>query len=300
MNLPSFQNIKTDSIKNLYQPYGIVVDVLRLDLLHPVISGNKWFKLSAHLNEVARQQKKIIMTFGGAWSNHILATAAVSKMVGYQSIGIIRGEKPQHLSIILQQAESSGMRLFFTSKKLYKKKIIPTIIYEQFPQQEIYIINEGGYGELGKMGAGEILQHSNLSLYTHIIAASGTGTTLAGLIAAALPSQKLIGISVFKNNVSLETEIKNLLPFPLHNRFSLFHDHHFGGYAKKTEELIGFMNDWYRQTSIPSDFVYTGKLFYALNDLIKNNYFPFGSHILIIHSGGLQGNSSLSKGTLIF
>jgi len=299
MNLPSFQNIKTDTIKNLYQAHGVRVDVLRLDLLHPVISGNKWFKLSAHIKE-ARHQQKIILTFGGAYSNHILATATASKMNGFNSIGIIRGEKSVKLSITLQQAESFGMKLFFTSRELYGKKIIPPVVYDQFLQEEIYVINEGGYSELGKRGAEQILQHSNLSSYTHIIAATGTGTTLAGLIASALPGQKVIGISIFKNNISLESEIKHLLPSSLYSKFCLLHDYHFGGYAKKTIELITFMNDWYRQTSIPSDFVYTGKLFYAVNDLIKKNYFSPGSSLLVIHSGGLQGNASLAPGTLIF
>lgn len=300
MSFPSFQNITVDTIKNLYQPEGVKVDVVRLDLLHPIISGNKWFKLSVHIKEVHQQQKKIILTFGGAWSNHILAIAAASKLCGYQSIGIIRGEKPVKLSPTLQEAELFGMRLFFTSRELYGEKMIPPVVFDQFSKEEIYIINAGGYGELGRLGAEKILQHSNLGLYTHIIAATGTGTTLAGLIASALPRQKIIGISVFKNNISLEAEIKNLLPSSLPSTFSLLHDYHFGGYAKKTAELIAFMNDWYRQTSIPSDFVYTGKLFYAINDLIKKNYFPVGSHLLVIHSGGLQGNSSLPKGTLIF
>ncbi|MFN2438314.1 MAG: 1-aminocyclopropane-1-carboxylate deaminase/D-cysteine desulfhydrase [Chitinophagaceae bacterium] len=300
MNLPSFQNSKTDSIKNLYQLYGIMVDVLRLDLLHPLISGNKWFKLSEYFKDALAQQKKFILSFGGAFSNHILATAAASKVVGLKSIGIIRGEKPLILSSTLQQAESFGMKLFFVSREMYGKKIIPCVIYDQFSREEIYIISEGGYGELGRIGAAQILKHSKQTVYTHIIAAAGTGTTLAGLVSSALPGQRILGISVLKNNISLEQEIKNLLPSSLHANFSLLHDYHFGGYSKKTSELIAFMNDWYVQTSIPSDFVYTGKLFYAANDLIKKNYFPAASNILIIHSGGLPGNSSLPKGTLTF
>ncbi|HVE60758.1 MAG TPA: hypothetical protein VNA26_03000, partial [Chitinophagaceae bacterium] len=271
MNLPSFQNSKTDSIKNLYQLYGVMVDVLRLDLLHPLISGNKWFKLSEYFTDAHEQGKKIILSFGGAFSNHILATAAASKVVGLKSIGIIRGEKPLILSLTLQQAESFGMKLFFVSREMYGKKIIPCVIYDQFPREEIYIISEGGYGELGRIGAEQILKHSNQTVYTHIIAAAGTGTTLAGLVSSALPGQRIIGVSVFKNNVSLKEEIKNLLPRSLHSNFCILHDYHLGGYAKKTRKLIAFMNNWYVQTSIPSDFVYTGKLFYAVNDLIKKN-----------------------------
>ncbi len=300
MNFPSFQNIHTDTVKDLYHSNGVNVDVLRLDLLHPVISGNKWFKLSGYLKEAKHQHKKTILTFGGAYSNHILATAAASKIMGLQSIGIIRGEKSAKLSITLQHAESYGMKLFFCSRELYRNKTIPHFIYDQVNQEEVYSINEGGAGELGKIGAEKILQYCNPTFYTHIIAAAGTGTTLAGLVASALPAQKVVGISVFKNNVSLETEIRNLLPEFLHHKLFLLHDYHFGGYAKKTVELIAFMNNWYMHTAIPTDFVFTGKLFYAVNDLIKKNYFPHGSYILVIHSGGLQGNLSLPGGMLFF
>ncbi len=300
MNFPSFQNIKTDAIKNLYQANGVKADVLRLDLLHPVISGNKWFKLSGYLQDAQDHQKKIILSFGGAYSNHIIATAVASKLLGLQSIGIIRGEKPAKLSITLQHAEAYGMKLFFCSRELYRDKIIPQAVYDQFSEEEIYIINEGGFGELGKKGAEKILRYCQLNLYTHIIAAVGTGVTLAGLIASSLPEQQIVGISVFKNNVALEGEIKNLLPESFHSTFSLLHDYHFGGYAKKTEELVAFMNDWYSKTALPSDFVYTGKLFYAVNDLIEKNYFSHNSHILVVHSGGLQGNLSLPNGTQIF
>jgi 1-aminocyclopropane-1-carboxylate deaminase len=149
-------------------------------------------------------------------------------------------------------------------------------------------------------GAKSILQEEDYSSFTHILAAVGTGTTLAGLVEAAGPQQEVWGISVLKNAFDLPAAINALLSPAAQNRFTLLHDFHFGGYARSSPALIRFMNDWYRQTDIPTDFVYTGKLFYAFQQLCARSYFPEGSNILVIHSGGLQGNCSLSKGTLLF
>jgi len=135
--------------------------------------------------------------------------------------------------------------------------------------------------------------------YTHICCAAGTGTMTGGLIMSSLPSQRVISISVLKNNIGLEEKINQLLQANANN-FETIHDYHVGGYAKYKPELIDFMNRFYTTTGIPSDFVYTGKLFFAITDLIQNNFFPPSGKLLLIHSGGLQGNASLSKGTLIF
>ncbi|HEV7622316.1 MAG TPA: pyridoxal-phosphate dependent enzyme, partial [Flavisolibacter sp.] len=182
----------------------------------------------------------------------------------------------------------------------YKNKSIPQLLKEQLNQDKYYFINEGGYGPLGVEGAKTILSEIQVNDYTHILAAVGTGTTLAGIISAALKGQSIIGISVLKNNLSVPSEIMDLLPPEKHMQFLINHDFHFGGYAKYTPGLTSFMNEWFLTTGIPSDFVYTGKLFYGANELIRANYFPNGSKLLIIHSGGLQGNRSLSNGTLIF
>jgi len=297
MSFPDYE-IRVDSVSSLLK-FHTTVDVLRLDLIHPVISGNKWFKLKYFLEEAKNQNKKTILTFGGAFSNHIIATAATRKEFNLKSIGIIRGEKPPILSHTLQDAINYGMDLFFVSREEYKQKKIPQEIFDEHKEEEIYIIPEGGYGIKGVEGVKEILQNIDNN-YTHIIAAVGTGTTLAGLIEGSYSHQQIIGISVLKNNFSLEKEIENLIADKNKNRTTIIHDYHFGGYAKHTNELIYFMNEFYDNTGIPSDFVYTGKLFFAINNLIHRKYFPSKSKLLIVHSGGLQGNRSLPKGTLIF
>jgi len=282
------------------QKFHTTVDVLRLDSIHPIISGNKWFKLKEYLSHAQQQNKKTIVTFGGAFSNHIVATAAACRLAGLKSIGIILGERPQRLSHTLADAILFGMDLFFVSREAYKEKQLPNEILNSYVPEELYVINEGGYGIKGMEGAAAILQEADAATYTHIMAAVGTGTTLAGLTAAGSAHQKIIGISVLKNNFSLQNEIEALLPKEKQPQFQLLHDYHGGGYAKQNKELFQFMNGWYTQTGVPTDFVYTAKLFFALQDLLGKSYFPTDSKILVIHSGGLQGNRSLPKGTLIF
>lgn len=293
------KNCRVDAITSLSK-FHTTVDVLRLDLIHPVVSGNKWFKLKNYLKDAELSHKKTIVTFGGAYSNHIVATAVATKAMRLKSVGIIRGEKPNLLSHTLENALHHGMELYFVSRENYKNKKVPTEIFLKNSKEEMYVINEGGYGAKGVEGAKEILKFIDVSNYTHILAAVGTGTTLAGLIEASLPHQKVIGISVLKNYFSLAQEIENLISTENRKRFMLLHDYHFGGYAKHPKTLIDFMNEWFLQTTLPSDFVYTGKLFYAANDLIQKNFFGEESRMLIIHSGGLQGNNSLPEGTLIF
>ncbi len=302
MNPFSFEEV---TIKKIYHPLftekNVEVDTLRLDKIHPVISGNKWFKLKYYLQDALAQSKKTIVTFGGAYSNHIIATACASKLSGLKSIGIIRGEKPAHLSYTLQEAIEYGMQLIFIGRDDYRNKILPQEVLNNLTEKEIYLINEGGYGEKGAAGITDMLAHYNTDTYTHICCAPGTGTTMAGLIKGALLNQTIIGCSVLKNNASLQDGVRNLLNAEENNRkFIFLHDYHFGGYAKYTPELIGFMNKLYHETEIPTDFVYTAKLFFAINDLVRKNYFDKGSKLLVIHSGGLQGNASLPGGTLIF
>ena len=284
---------------SLLNMYGSVkTGVLRLDKVHPVISGNKWYKLKEYLKEAQRQEKSTIVTFGGAFSNHIVATAAACRQSGFQSVGIIRGEQPKKLSDTLQDAIGFGMHLLFLSREEYKQKLVPDQLYNIYTPDQLYFINEGGYGHLGMLGASSIISETDISNYTHFLAAVGTGTTLAGLLQASLPHQEVIGISVMKNNFSLKDAIQQLVPD--HHNFQVLHDYHFGGYAKHSNELLDFMNQWYERTGIPSDFVYTGKLFFALEQLISFNFFPSHANILLIHSGGLQGNRSLPEGSLAF
>ncbi len=297
MSFPAFPNCRVDSISSLYK-FHTSIEVLRLDQLHLVVSGNKWFKLKEYIKEAGALGKKNLITWGGPFSNHLIATAAYAHSVGLKSIGLVRGERPNKVSPTLLEAISYGMDLFYLSRTDYKLKKIPQDLMVQYPEN--YIIEEGGYGSLGVKGAAEILNLVDKQKYTHILAAVGTGTTLAGIICSTNPLQQIVGISVFKNNESLSQQIDFLLPAHRKGQFSILGDYHFGGYAKYTPALIGFMNDWYQSTAIPSDIVYTAKLFYAAHSLVQAGYFPPEGKVLLIHSGGLQGNRSLPKGTLIF
>ncbi len=272
----------------------IGLSVLRIDQLHEIVSGNKWFKLRYYIQEAVETNKNHIVTFGGAYSNHIVATAAACRIHQLNCTGIIRGEEAVSLSPTLLQAKELGMQLVFISREDYAAKKLPALLNSE----DSYIINEGGYGRIGAQGAASISDHFIPADYSHICCAVGTGTMMAGLM-NALTGQQVIGISAMKNNLQLEEAVRQLLTEP-QQQIQLFHDYHFGGYAKHKPTLLSFMNEFYRTTGIPSDFVYTGKLFYAINDLAAKDFFSPGSKILLIHSGGLQGNRSLSKDTLIF
>jgi len=291
MQVPDIGKIITDKIHDPFlQNKNVQLDVLRLDKIHPVISGNKWFKLKYHLDNFNAGNYKGMITFGGAWSNHIVAVACACYLQKIKCTGIIRGEKPLQLSATLLEAVNYEMDLKFISREKYSQKNSNEFlesIKKEFPDH--YIIPEGGAGKEGEKGAFEILQYTNGKNYTHIACAVGTGTMFNGIRQAASVNQKILGIVVLKG--WKENEIKNT---------NLFFNYHFGGYAKYNPTLIDFMNDFFRLTNIPTDFVYTGKLAYAIFDLIKKDHFPPASKILMIHSGGLQGNASLQKGSLIF
>jgi len=292
----NFSNITIDKISlPLLLEKDIDLSIFRLDKIDPIISGNKWFKLRYYIEEAKQQKKHTIVTFGGVWSNHIVATAAVCKLNSLNAVGIIRGEEAKSRSSTLTQATQFGMQLYFLNRGDYRRKKIP----DELNGKECYFIDEGGYGVKGAAGASTILDHCKKETYSHICCAIGTGAMMGGLINAALSFQKVMGLSVLKNNFKVRENIMHLLN-DKEMPFQIIHDYFFGGYAKHSAELIDFMNEFYRQTMIPSDFVYTGKLFYAVFDLIKKDFFPQGSKLLLIHSGGLLGNASLREGTLIF
>jgi len=292
MEVPDIGKITTDKVQDPFlQEKNIQFDVLRLDKIHPVISGNKWFKLKYYLDNFNAGNYNGIMSFGGAWSNHIVATACACYLKKIKSIGIIRGEKPPHLSTTLREASNYEMDLRFISRDKYTKKNSAEFlesIKKEFPGY--FIIPEGGAGKEGEKGAGEIPQYADGKNYTHIACAIGTGTMFNGIREAASANQNILGIVALKGwNVEKET-----------NNTEMILDYHFGGYAKYNQALLDFMNDFFSRTKTPTDFVYTGKLAFALFDLIKKDHFPPASKILMIHSGGLQGNDSLQKGSLIF
>ncbi|HLI92220.1 MAG TPA: pyridoxal-phosphate dependent enzyme [Puia sp.] len=275
-------------------------DVLRLDLLHPVISGNKLFKLKYHLQRAAANAGPVI-TFGGAWSNHLVAAAYAIRQAGLSSIGIVRGEEARSLSATLRSAREYGMRLEFISRRQYAERNTPEFtnwMLARFPGA--YIIPEGGSGLAGIRGCEDILRITDCSHYTHVLCAIGTGTMFLGIARASLPGQVVIGVPVLKGVDPLSLVDSNILPSDRREHAQLLTGYHFGGYARHPKPLLDFMNDFYRQTGIPSDIVYTGKLFYAYQDSLKKNIFPAAARILLIHSGGLQGNLSLPPGVLLF
>jgi 1-aminocyclopropane-1-carboxylate deaminase/D-cysteine desulfhydrase-like pyridoxal-dependent ACC family enzyme len=275
---------------------NITADVLRLDLLHPVISGNKWFKLKNYLRQAKQSAANPVITFGGPWSNHLIATAFATREAGFDAVGIVRGEKPPVLSSTLSTAIRYGMKLEFISRNDYAGKTSPDFLNRlSLLYPGAYIIPEGGAGPLGILGSEDILRMIDASSYTHIVCAIGTGTMFRGLISGSLPGQIVVGVPVLKG-----VDPPSILTPELFHRARLLEGYHFGGYARHPSELIEFMNEFYRETAIPSDIVYTAKLFYALRDSIRREYFPDSSRILVIHSGGLQGNGSLKPGTLEF
>jgi len=295
---------------------SIHVDLLRLDLIHPVISGNKWYKLRYYIEEALQQNTPTIASFGGPYSNHIVALAYTAKMHGIKSIGYIRSNEGEPLTPSMSDALSYGMELIYLGRTFFQEKK-EQILQKANSSKEndnaisnVYFINEGGYGQLGAKGASTILHgdlDQTLNDYDFIACAVGTGTMMAGIINGAKSTQKIIGIPVLKNEGSLLHEIEELLlpekkirTISENKNYTLFPNYHQGGYAKTTTEQINFMNQFWECTKTPTDIVYTGKLLFAIDDLIKNNYFPLNSKLLVIHSGGLQGNRSLNKGVLSF
>ena len=276
----------------LFTEKKINVYVKRDDLIHPEISGNKWRKLKYNLIEAKAQHKNTILTFGGAYSNHISATGAVGKIFGFKTIGIIRGEETLPLNPTLLQAKKDGMKLLYVSRADYRKKNTAEFIEKlKDALGDFYIIPEGGGNKLGVLGCNDIVNEIDID-FNYILTDCGTGATLAGICDVLKETQKAIGIPVLKGGEFIKDEVKLLLGDTysrIESQYSLIKDYHFGGYAKYKPKLIEFMQDFYTQTNIKTDPIYTGKLFYALVDLVKKDYFKVGSTIIVVHTGGLQG-----------
>jgi 1-aminocyclopropane-1-carboxylate deaminase len=273
------------------------LDVLRLDELHPVVSGNKWFKLKYYLQQAKVQKADTIASFGGPYSNHLVALAFAAKEYNLKSIGYVRSNEDEPITPTLQEAIHYGMDLKFLGRNNFQ--VFKNELLQNNQRNDPYFVDEGGYGTLGAQGAATILSNEKINNYSHIICAVGTGTMMAGLINAAKPHQLVIGIPVLKNEATIRDEINQLIPTNK-NQYTLLHDFHLGGYAKTNQAQFDFMNLLWQTEKIPTDIVYTSKLFMAVKSLIANNYFLPTAQILIIHSGGLQGNRSLPAGTLLF
>ena len=276
---------------------GIQLAVLRLDELHPIVSGNKWFKLKYYLQQAQEENADTIASFGGPYSNHLVALAFAAKKYNLQSVGYVRSNEDEPITPTLLEAKQYGMHLKFLGRNNFQS--LKTELFENNVTSNTYFVDEGGYGTLGAKGAATILSNEKTNSYSHIICAVGTGTMMAGLINAAKPHQHVIGIPVLKNEATIRNEITQLITNK-ETPFTLLHDFHLGGYAKTNQSQFDFMNLLWATEKIPTDMVYTSKLFMAVKSLLANNYFSPTAKILMIHSGGLQGNRSLPAGTLLF
>lgn len=272
---------------------GIHLYVKRDDLLHPLVSGNKFRKIKYNLEEALRLGKTKILSFGGAYSNHIYSLAAAGNRSGIDTVGIIRGEELSgKFNPTLSFSQSQGMQLHYISREDYRKKDTPEFI-ESLHQKfgDFYLLPEGGTNKFALKGCAELLDEIDIE-FDYISCACGTGGTISGIISAAKETQQVLGFSVLKEEGYMEKQISDLLNetkvLPKSN-FKINHDFHFGGYGKITKELVLFMEQFEEQTGIKTDPVYTGKMFFGIFTLIEKGFFGEGQTIIAVHSGGLQG-----------
>ena len=274
--------------------------VARLDKIHPEVSGNKLFKLHYFLENCLHSSHKTILTFGGAYSNHLAATAFACREKGIKAIGIVRGEEAVKLSHTLQHCRALAMQLHFISRDEYRLIPDPGFLQElKNMYGDCTIVPEGGFSRTGAEGASLIMDLIKQQSPTHICTATGTATTLAGLLMKKNDLQEVIAVPVIKNMTDIDERIR-LLTGRTDLKPTIFAKYHFGGYAKYSDTIIRFMNNFYAQYEIPLDFVYTAKMMYAAMEKREQGYFKKGSRILCLHTGGLQGNESLPADTLIF
>lgn len=273
---------------------NITLYVKREDLLHPYVSGNKFRKLKYNLSQAKTDGKDTLLTFGGAFSNHILAVAAAGKELGFNTIGVIRGEELKSKvdqNPTLQKAQDLGMNFEFVSREIYRDKNQSEFI-KQLSEKfgGFYLIPEGGTNDLAVKGCEEILTADD-EKFDYICCAVGTGGTISGVINCSKSGQQVLGFPALKANFLTE----DICKFVAKTNWELITDYHFEGYAKVSEELIKFINEFYQKYQVPLDPIYTGKMAFGVIDLINRNFFPENSKILMIHSGGLQGIAGMNK-----
>lgn len=279
---------------------GVQIDMKREDLLHPQVSGNKLRKLKYNLLNAQADGLRRVATFGGAYSNHIAATAAAAQILGLKSVGIIRGDelaidvsKTLSHNPTLSFAHSCGMELRFVSREVYRQKQHSSFKAQLFAHygNDLYIIPEGGTNEQAIKGTAEILTQNEKQTYSIIAVAGGTGGTAAGIIESSLPGQEVWVYSALKGDF-LKEEISK---FTQRTNFKVFSEDRFGGYAKFNAALVAYMNQGYRETGIPLDPVYTSKMMYALEQQVESGVISRETRILAIHTGGLQGIAGFNK-----
>lgn len=280
----------------LFEQSGLRLLVKREDQNHPFVSGNKWWKLKYNLEEARRFDQSTLLTFGGAYSNHIYATAAAAKETGLKSIGIIRGEEVLPLNHTLAFAESCGMKLYYVSRSAYRQKTETTFIQQLHDQfGDFYLIPEGGTNELAIKAVAEFASALIHEIdFEYLCLPVGTGGTMAGFVRGFAGRKNIVGFSVLKGGGFLNDEVKKLARDSFDN-WHIMENYHFGGYAKFTDELIDFMKETESQHQLPLDQVYTAKMMFGILDLIEKNFFKRGSTILMLHTGGLQGRKGIDQ-----
>jgi len=286
---PSILTKVHDAVLDKYQ---VELWIKRDDLLHPIISGNKWRKLKYILNHALSVGADTIISMGGAYSNHLHALAYVGKLLNLKTIGLIRGEPI--LTPSLQDMREWSMELRFVSRSDYR-------LLRQYKQwtdlpdlkAQQYWLPEGGAHTLALQGVAELVHEIDMS-YDTLCVACGTGTTLAGLVNTVADNVFVLGFAALKNASFLTADVNALLAQPRTN-WHINLDYHFGGFAKTNAELLAFMNDFEARTHIPLEPVYTGKMLYGLYDLIQKQTFQANQRIIAVHTGGLQGKRSLAR-----
>ncbi len=283
----------------LFDRHKVRLLLKREDMLHPEVSGNKWRKLKYNLIEARKRGHLTLLTFGGAYSNHIFAVAAAGKELGFNTIGIIRGEETSSLNHTLSFATSKGMILQFVSREVFQLRNTEQLHNDLYDKLgDFYLIPEGGANILGVKGCLEIVDDIDID-FDYICCSCGTGSTLAGIISSLEGEKRVLGFSSLKGaGMGLKRNISDFVKGCKegeYNNWDLSEAYHFGGYAKYSEELILFMNQFKIKTGISLDPVYTGKMMYGIYDLIQKDYFPLGSVIVALHTGGLQGRKGFSE-----
>ena len=276
---------------------GVQLSVLRLDLVHPTISGNKWYKLKYNLQRAREEGHSTLLTVGGAYSNHLYATAAAGRTYGFKTTGVVRGEAHEPLNPTLRFAQAQGMQLHYVSREAFRQRneaAFQQDLLERFGQH--YYLPEGGTNALAVRGCTEIIP-AELP-FDYLACCVGTGGTLAGVLVGTAGRATVLGFPALKGGAFLREEVDQLTHQYNGQRYDhhrLVEDYHFGGYARVKPELISFINRFFRTTGIPLEPVYTGKMLYGLYDMVENGYFSSGSRILAIHSGGLQGIAGFNE-----
>lgn len=298
-------NIPLQKIEEtIFKEKGIELFVLREDLIHPEISGNKWRKLKYNCIEAKEKGFKQLLTFGGAYSNHIAATAAAGSEFGFNTIGIIRGEEVLPLNNTLQLAANNGMKFKYVSRNFYREEKYNSNFLAELRAEcgDFYLVPEGGSNAFAVKGCTEI-KNNILVDFDVIACACGTGGTISGIIASLDHSKTIIGFPALKGGEFLVNDIQQLLnDYSIkfnaaieNNNWKLNTDYHFGGYGKISNELVGFVNDFKQKHHIPLDLIYTGKMLFGIYHIAKTTEQLNGKKIVVVHTGGLQGNKGFEE-----